>query len=207
MSHCPLGITPNISVTLCCHTRQLHSLSSTHITISNTTQSERPLLHTHSHPPTSSHKSIHTHTHTHTETMSITPPLIAATFLIQHQTSPSNTHTITHTHTLSPSTTQTQYSTISSTYTHSIITTDSNCTQCTHVNHSSLSHTDELFNHMQMSHCNCHCHSLLQHPTTHKLLSRQSVSFSSVYRTWSDTRHSIAFQYNTGRRRSLHLLH
>ena len=98
MSHCPLGITPNISVTLCCHTRQLHSLSSTHITISNTTQSERPLLHTHSHPPTSSHKSIHTHTHTHTETMSITPPLIAATFLIQHQTSPSNTHTITHTH-------------------------------------------------------------------------------------------------------------
>ncbi|XP_018644761.1 unnamed protein product [Schistosoma mansoni] len=60
---------------------------------------------------------------------------------------------------------------------------------------------------MQMSHCNCHCHSLLQHPTTHKLLSRQSVSFSSVYRTWSDTRHSIAFQYNTGRRRSLHLLH
>ncbi|RTG80263.1 uncharacterized protein DC041_0010441 [Schistosoma bovis] len=60
---------------------------------------------------------------------------------------------------------------------------------------------------MHMSHCNCHCHSLRQPPTTHKLLSRLSVSFSSVYRTRSDTRHTIAFQHNTGRRRSLHLLH
>ncbi|CAH8559991.1 unnamed protein product [Schistosoma haematobium] len=169
MSHCPLGTTANMSVTLCCHTRQLHSVSSTHMTVSNTTQYKPPLPLTHTNKHTQKHRNPQIQKPRNPETLSITPPLIPTTLLIQQQTSPKNTHTLTHsnthsliqspTHSLTHSHTHTltinnttQHNTILHhlihTSTYSIITTE-HCKQlqttahnCTLVKHSSRTQTN-----------------------------------------------------------------